>query len=97
MKNLNEMNKAELRAECKAVGVTGYSKMDNAAMRTAIQKFQADVNLIKECGYANCPHCDTHLSNGYWNSDALVESHLHNGDKKSAVECNNEMNKEFWD
>ena len=89
MKTVNEMNKAELRAECKAVGVKGYGNMDNDTMR-------ASISLVKDCGHVNCPHCNAHLSNGYWNVDALVETHLHDGNKKEAVHVNQAADKAFW-
>jgi len=36
MKTFKEMNKAELRAACKAAGIKNYGKMDNAGMRMAL-------------------------------------------------------------
>lgn len=96
MKALNEMNKAELRAECKAVGVKGYGNMDNATMRNAIENARIDAELVKMYGTCNCPSCNAHLSNGVWDSDALVESHLHNGEKQAAKEANQQLDKKFW-
>jgi len=37
MKTFEEMNKAELRAACKAAGIKNYGKMDNAGMRAALE------------------------------------------------------------
>jgi hypothetical protein len=102
MKNLNEMNKAELRAACKAVGVKGYGNMDNEAMRAAVAATQEpvvseqDQALVAECGYANCPHCQVHLTNGFWEVDALVRDHLHNGNKAQAGQMNNDGTAKFW-
>lgn len=89
MKTLNEMNKAELRAECKAVGVKGYGNMDNAMMRNSIQ-------LAQDCGHSNCPHCNQHLSNGYWSVDDLVRSNRDNGVSKAEIEKINAVTQKFW-
>lgn len=105
MKNVNEMNKAELRAACKEVGVKGYGNMTNDQMRQAITATQSpvvseeDQALIKECGHANCPHCGVHLSNGMWDVDSLVRDKLSSklGDYASdAEEINQEAKFSFW-
>jgi hypothetical protein len=43
MKNLNEMNKAELRAACKEAGVKNYGNMTTQQMREAVAATQAPV------------------------------------------------------
>lgn len=105
MKNLNEMNKAELRAACKEAGVKGYGNMTNDQMREAVAATQApvvsegDKSLIAECGHANCPHCGVHLSNGMWNVDALVNDKVQSGLKDYAADAkviNEEAKFSFW-
>lgn len=102
MKNLNEMNKAELRAACKEAGVKNYGNMTTQQMREAVAATQApvvseeDQALIDHCGHATCPHCQTTLSNGYWEADALVRTHLHDGNKKEAVHFNQQATNKFW-
>lgn len=102
MKNLNEMNKSELRAACKEAGIKGYGNMTNDQMRAAVAATQApavseeDQSLITECGHVECPHCEAHLSNGFWDVDALVRDHIHNGSKAQAAKLNKEGTAKFW-
>lgn len=105
MKNLNEMNKAELRAACKEAGVKGYGNMTNDQMREAVAATQApvvsegDKAFIAECGHANCPHCGVHLSNGMWNVDALVSDKRSSGladYARDASKINQEAKFSFW-
>ncbi len=103
MKALELKGKNELRAACKAFGIKNYGKMTNDMMRAAITQAEQsaaqaeqDASLVKQCGHVNCPKCGQHLSNGFWNSDSLVQSHLHNDDHKSAQECNEQLDAEFW-
>jgi hypothetical protein len=96
MKNLNEMNKAELRAACKAVGVKGYGNMDNAAMRTAIMIAEDDAKNIAETGYKECPHCKTTLQNGYWPVETLIDTLHNDGSRKQAIETDKEAKFSFY-
>lgn len=60
MENFKEMNKAQLRAACKAAGIKGYGKMNNAQMAE-----QLDYMLTPVIGdFVFCPHCGIHLDNG---------------------------------
>lgn len=71
------MKKDELRAACKAAGIS-YSKLDNAGMRAALEAAAAAANatdntednlLYDHCGYTHCPSCGVHLSNGLLHCD----------------------------
>jgi hypothetical protein len=42
------MGKTELRAACKAAGIKNYSKMDNAAMRAALEALEGDVHPVQK-------------------------------------------------
>lgn len=48
MTKFAEMGKVELRAACKLNGVTGYSKMDNAGMRAALEAVRME-RIQEEC------------------------------------------------
>ena len=62
------MNKADLRAACKAAGIS-YAKLTNDGMRAALtlrEQWDAaeDQRLVDTYGFACCPACSVHLSNG---------------------------------
>lgn len=96
MNALNLKGKTELRAACKAFGIKNYGRMTNDEMRAAVVAAEHDAVLVAQYGVSNCPHCNAHLSNGAWDSDSLVQSHIHNHEMKAAVECNEQLDKKFW-
>lgn len=82
MSDFNAMNKAQLRAACKANRIVGYGNMTVGEMRekleeqTKVTETGAVVNLgaLGEHGVdGNCPHCGIHLSNGLMDFDTLAD------------------------
>jgi hypothetical protein len=70
--NFADMGKSELRAACKAAGMTGYSKLSVGDMRAELQKAADTIYGFEAHGLAHCPHCDVHLSNGVGDGEKTV-------------------------
>ena len=81
MTNFAEMNKSELRAACKAAGIS-YGKLNNDGMRAALEAAAAPVTpdyavtSVNGTVFCDCPACGVSLDNGVLHcDDEAMEQH----------------------